>query len=759
MVRTAVLGAALVAIVMSSWVRLEEPRAGVGEPIVIGILALLPAFLQGRWRVIGVTLAAIGAGSIALDVPLRAAWPFDDRDFVATVVDLTWTGFLDFYDVTVPFEGPTQPLMHGALLMAAFAFSLVGALAVASRRPPLALAMLLLGAGWPATIYPGQHELLRGVIILGAGLALLATVKPGSISLRWQAIAGGGVAMLALVLSTSSAIAKPQFVDWQSWDFYNEPDAPVGVQYVWSADYDGIKFPNKRTRVLRIRAPATSGYWRATTLNAFYNDHWEEELIPEVGLDEDGSFVNLSADPLLPSAARDPDNWRQASVTIEALRDQHLVGASIPVAYDTKDLRGIYFASGGIGLAERPLRRGDEYTVWNYSPRPKPSALARSQPNYPFEILEEGRYLAVERGLAPPAFGTPNRETWLRERFAFDPQLRPYEPLYRQAVQVAGRADNPYAAVVALEAWFRSGGGFSYDETPRVAPPGTPPLVFFLTQSKEGYCQQFAGAMALMLRYLGIPARVGAGFTSGTFDRDRRVWNVNDRNAHTWVEVWFDGFGWLPFDPTPGRGNLSGPYSASSFSFDAPGARDVLAAAGLGVPAADRLLRFQLGRDPGGAGGFGISPRDLQRGPEATEEEGGVSTTAIAVFVLVALALLLVGGKLAVRRGRSLTSDPRRLARAYRRELIEFLADQRIDVPRSATHEELRELVRVQTGVDVRRLAQSLGIARFGPTTAAAAAAQRARGELRLARRRLRQALSTGARVRGAFSVRSLLAR
>jgi hypothetical protein len=265
--------------------------------------------------------------------------------------------------------------------------------------------------------------------------------------------------------------------------------------------------------------------------------------------------------------------------------------------------------------------------------------------------------------------------------------------------------------------------------------------------------------MALMLRYLGIPARVGAGFTSGIFDRDRRVWNVNDRNAHTWVEVWFDGFGWLPFDPTPGRGNLSGPYSASSFSFDAPGARDVLAAAGLGLPTAEQLLRFQLGRDPGGSEGLGISPRDLQRGPEATEEQRGVSTTAIVVFVVFALAMLLVGGKLALRRGRYLTRDPRRLARACRRELIEFLADQRIDVPRSATHEELRELVRVQTGVDVRRLAQSLGIARFGPTAATAGAAQRARGELRLARRRLRQALGTGARVRGAFSLRSLIAR
>jgi protein-glutamine gamma-glutamyltransferase len=760
MVRTALLGGALAAIVAASWARLEQPRPGVREFALVAALGVVPALLGGRWRVVAVAGAGIVAASVALDIPLRSASPFDGRDFVATAADRTWTGFLDFQDITVPFEGAAQPLMHGALLIATFGFSLAGALAVAARRPPLALAALLFGAGWPATMFPGEHELARGAAILVAGLMLLAAVRAGSIPIRSQALAGAAVLALALVLSTSSAVAKPQFVNWQSWDFYNEPDAPVGVSYVWRADYDGIKFPNKRTRVLRVRAPGTAGYWRATTLNAFFDDHWDER--PEADFptlqDEDGSYLEFSNDPLLPAAGRDRENWKRASVTVEALRDTHLVGASVPVAWDTKDIRGIFFAKGGIAIAERPLGRGQEYTAWNYAPRPKPQALARSQPDYPIEIVEDG-YVDVDPGLTVPAFGAPGRERWLEETFAIDGRLRPYEALYDQAVAVAGQADNPYAAVVALEAWFRTGGDFSYDETPEVAPPGTPPLVFFLTQSKEGYCQHYAGAMALMLRYLGIPARVGAGFTSGIYDRDRRVWNVNDRNAHTWVEVWFNGFGWLPFDPTPGRGNLSGPYSASSFSFDAAGARDILATAGLGLTAAQQLLRFQLERNPGGSQRSAVTPRDLRRAPGPGEEGGGIGTTAIVVLLVLGLAIVLLAGKLALRRGRYLTRDPRRFAQAGRQELVEFLADQRIDVPRSATHEELRELVRRQMGVDLRRLLESLGLARYGPAAPASAAARRARGELRLGRRRLRRALSTGARVRGAFSLRSLLAR
>ena len=81
------------------------------------------------------------------------------------------------------------------------------------------------------------------------------------------------------------------------------------------------------------------------------------------------------------------------------------------------------------------------------------------------------------------------------------------------------------------------------------------PLVHFVTTSKRGYCQHFAGAMALMLRYLGIPARVAAGFSSGVYDEERKQWTVYDRDAHTWVEVWFNGYGWLPFDPDAGAGH------------------------------------------------------------------------------------------------------------------------------------------------------------------------------------------------------------
>ncbi|GAY11301.1 DUF3488 and transglutaminase-like domain-containing protein [Pseudonocardia sp. N23] len=81
--------------------------------------------------------------------------------------------------------------------------------------------------------------------------------------------------------------------------------------------------------------------------------------------------------------------------------------------------------------------------------------------------------------------------------------------------------------------------------------PGTgdDALVDFLTQGRTGYCEQFATAMAVMLRTVGVPSRVAVGFTGGTVDGDRRL--ITSSDAHAWVEVYFAGYGWTAFDPTP----------------------------------------------------------------------------------------------------------------------------------------------------------------------------------------------------------------
>jgi hypothetical protein len=129
------------------------------------------------------------------------------------------------------------------------------------------------------------------------------------------------------------------------------------------------------------------------------------------------------------------------------------------------------------------------------------------------------------------------------------------------------------------------------------------------------------------------------------------------------------------------------------------------------------------------------------------------------ILVLVGLAALglFALSKFALRRSRFLTNDPRRIAAACRREVVDFLRDQRIDVPRSIGPRELGGLLSKRVGVEAGGFASAIGLARFGPASSAPGAAREARSELRTVRRRLRRALPFGRRLRGALSVRSLL--
>jgi transglutaminase-like putative cysteine protease len=122
--------------------------------------------------------------------------------------------------------------------------------------------------------------------------------------------------------------------------------------------------------------------------------------------------------------------------------------------------------------------------------------------------------------------------------------------VYELARSITKDADTPYQQMLALQRHLRS---FTYDEQ---APAGHEinDLLFFLEKSKRGYCEQFAAAMAVMVRALGYASRVAVGFLPGDVGEDGRFIVTTDQ-AHAWPEVYFKGFGWLAFEPTPTRFN------------------------------------------------------------------------------------------------------------------------------------------------------------------------------------------------------------
>jgi transglutaminase-like putative cysteine protease len=740
MLRTAVLTAVAGAVIAADWLRVEEPHAGAGTAVALIALAIAPALVRALWpRVAATAVAALAAAAVAFDVSPARLWP-DGGGFFGPVVRRFGNGFLDFYDYRLPIDPVEHARMHMVVLAAVFAFTLVVGFAVAARRPLVAVVVFLVGAGWPATLLAGGNELARGAVILAGALALLAGVsgRGGRLTLP----VGAAVVLGAVALSASPAVAKTAFLDWQHWDFYNRPQTPVAVSYVWDTNYAPLRYPKKTTTVMKVAGPSTPMYWRATVLERFAGDRWLEDVRLESSRERRDAF---------PRAARDLRNSIRQDITVEALSEHHLVGGMLPIAYNVSE--PVRYVGQNVAVVPGGLERDQRYTIWSFAPSPSPVRLVRATADYPRELTRPGRELEIAAGVDALPFGAEGRDRALAARL--DGALTPYRLLLRRAHAVAGQTKSPYAAVVALETWFRTTGGFTYSETPGTT-PGLPPLVGFVTDTKTGYCQHFAGAMALMLRMLGIPARVGAGFISGKLEDGR--WVVTDHDAHTWVEVWFRGYGWLPFDPTPSRGRLSQAYSASSRAFNRLAAARLLAnlvtggeVFGRSSPFGGPLTFDPSVKTPRSAADVGV------RGLEPTAPPTRSHSLAAFLALLVAgLAGTIVLAKLLRRRLRYATRDPRRLAAACSAELSDFLTDQRVIVASGSTLNEVAERIRADLAVDAQPFADAATAARFGPPGDAPAAARRARVELRELKRRLRRRIFLLDRARGLVSLRSL---
>ncbi|OKP80510.1 hypothetical protein A3844_27320 [Paenibacillus helianthi] len=164
-----------------------------------------------------------------------------------------------------------------------------------------------------------------------------------------------------------------------------------------------------------------------------------------------------------------------------------------------------------------------EYTVDSVLPESNPDVLAASSGMDPLSVRDE--YLQL-------------------------PALLP-ERVSKLAAQLTASAGNRYEAVTAVRDYLQS--GFTYTLKTRVPPTGSDFADDFLFVTKQGYCVHFATAMTVLLRSSGIPARYVQGYGTGTLAPGSVPprYDVTQGDAHAWVEVYFPGTGWVPFDPTP----------------------------------------------------------------------------------------------------------------------------------------------------------------------------------------------------------------
>ena len=668
-----------------------------------------------------------GAVALAVIVGAAIALVWTGPAGIGAVID---RGLSDANAIATPFAVSRHSELHVLIVLLGAAFA-VAVAATAGRRPFVAAAIIAAGVGIPTTVNPSRNTIAMGAVALVtllwplavAGMADRGGLAPG-------ATVVAGVAVAAVLLAGVGARPSAAALDWRNWDLFGDSNTERTVALVWTANYSGIDFPSKRTTVLRVSAPRRALYWRATTLDTFTADRWVEGLYTN---DTPDSGRALPPDPLLPAAAGLERNWIRQGIEERAVVDGHVIAAAQPVAIDAGADPRPRILSGGVMIKRSGDATLSRYTVWSYAPTPTPAALTRSPPAYPRELA---RYLDVGRP-SVPAFGTPGRSAAVDSIFAdsrYQP-LFPYRHLWEDARRLTSESRSPFEATVAVERWLRTRGGFAYDQHPPAPTGGLPPLADFEQRSKRGYCQHFAGTMTLMLRYLGIPSRVAVGFTSGAWQDGG--WTVTDHDAHAWVEVWFAGYGWLPFDPTPGRGTLSATYTYASDSADA------LRALGSG--------QF-LGSDAAGRTPTRRGVPVQANGPAAESVNWWMFAPLV---VSVALLALLVVAKGVTRLRLLSVRDPRGRASAARAELAAFLCDQGAPLTVSAPIWQLA-LELHERGVASGGFATAFARARYGPLEGAAAAGDQARAELRKVLAALRERLGPGRRARGYLTVRSL---
>ncbi len=534
------------------WAALLVPAA-VGPMVACTALALAAAAAWRRtaglgrpWRVPTAALTALAGVALALlaaGVPLELLRPRSWGELLSGIGQ----GLQAMPGIGVPYRGidpwvRIDVLAGGGMLLLGAAALAVRALH-AGRRPTGAAVVL-------ATLYavPVVEHAPGAPFLSGAGFTVLLAAFLWADRLE-RPHAGTAVTFVAVAVLAGVALAprldgSRPLLDYQA---VVEALAPAkATTYRWNHAYGPLDWPRDGRVVLRVAAREPI-YWKAIALDRFDGIAWRALTLPRPS--DDAALVRAHPE------------WRERlRVSVRDLRSAEYIagGATLAISHSPSRIRE--GPSGTYLTGRRQLNPGDSYAAEVYAPQPQvldmavagtaypPSALAYLDMELPVSVGGPAPAPNAPSSLGPETisfapFGQPG--SWRSEQAVLASQ---YAPAYRLATRLRDAAGSPYRFARAIERRLAS---FAYTERPPAARRGRPPLVSFLFDTHAGYCQHFAGAMALLLRMGGVPARVASGFTSGSYDNGRREWVVHDSDAHSWVEAFFPGIGWVPFDPTP----------------------------------------------------------------------------------------------------------------------------------------------------------------------------------------------------------------
>jgi transglutaminase-like putative cysteine protease len=501
----------------------ESELATVSSLLAIALVAIGMTFsYRTRERPPGWVKVVLAVAAVAALV-----WFFNDVSS-HTVSDITTienplTALFVWIQVVHSFHVPARRDLAFSLAGSAGLMAVAGAQAIDLRFALYAvlwaaLALWGLSEMWSSAsgggrLSPGGTVLaLGGVIAVGLGVFLLLPAPRVAVRVDFLAKPGSGGAVGVPGSLAGDAAAPTEL-------------AHAGTPSGGSRIGGYLGFANRldtalrgrlgNTVVMRVRA-ARPSYWVGETFDSWDGQGWTSTAKPNQLVAGTSPLIVPTGDGSIPLGQTDLQTFFVAT-------------SSPDLVFHAESAREVWFpaptlfaAADGTLVSPIGLGKGAVYTV--------ESAVAT--PN--------------DEELRATVFDTASLPAAVRAR---DTQLpRPYPQVQALARSVtAGRATT-YDKVQALIGWIGANTRYSTDIPP--LPPGGDTVNEFLFGNRVGFCEQISTALTVMLRSLGIPAREAVGYVPGPYNPITDLYEVQAKDAHAWVQVWFPEYGWQSFDPT-----------------------------------------------------------------------------------------------------------------------------------------------------------------------------------------------------------------
>lgn len=367
--------------------------------------------------------------------------------------------------------------------------------------------------------------------------------------LRWQFVNLGAVlAFIALIIGwampTNSLEEQTEsFREFMNsnpvqavTEFWNRLFSPLDATGPTTADYYGsdtlelggaIRLGDQE--VLLVNVPTDRRYyWRSRVFDTYESGLWRSAADTRLRTNTTPFVVNQEI-----TASREPV---EQVFTVMLNASRIIYTAPQPNSVDVRTRTDLFYTSPDVDRnvnvsvirPQQVMRRGDNYLATSLMSTANAFQLRQAGTDYP---------------------------GWVRDLYLYvSPSITQRTKDLAIQVVTDAQASNPYDQAKAIERYLRL--NITYNETIPAPPNGQDPVDWVLFDYQEGYCNYYASAMIMMLRSLGVPSRMAAGFAQGTWDAERNSYVVTERDAHTWVEVYFPGYGWIEFEPTAAQASL-----------------------------------------------------------------------------------------------------------------------------------------------------------------------------------------------------------